>query len=189
MFLRIREWTVFLASATLAFLVELLGVLWVTRGEDFVRTARDTLMRAKALDLILDKIEAAVTIDDATDSSNLEKLLLTTKIAHEELCEKASLVRCVHLCPEGMKRLVLTYWTYVWFCEKQVRQHFINLADNKRAKPKAAGANGRAGGPRSGGRSDQRVDLSPSRYFRSYRACGFPVTAVVCCRSVYFGDC
>ena len=99
MFLRIREWTVFLASATLAFLVELLGVLWVTRGEDFVRTARDTLVRAKTLALILDKIEAAVTIDDATDFSNLEKLLLTTKIAHEELCEKASLVRCVHLFP------------------------------------------------------------------------------------------
>jgi len=166
-FLRIREWPVFLASATLAFLVELLGVLWVTRGEDFVRTARDTLVRAKTLNTILDKVEAAVTIDDATDSSKFKKLLLTTKIAHEELCEKASLVRCVHLCPEGMKRSVLTYWTYVWFCENQVREHFINLADNKRAKPKAAGANGRVGGPRSGGRSDQRVDLSPSRYFRS----------------------
>ena len=170
MFLRIREWTVFLASATLAFLVELLGVLWLTRGEDFVRTARDTLvLKTKAMNTILDKVEAAAAIDDATDSSNLEKLLLTTKIAHEELCEKASLVRCVHLCPEGEKRLVLTLRkrTYVWFCEKQVRQHFINLADNKRAKPKAAGANGRAGSPRSGGRSDQRVDLSPSRYFRS----------------------
>ena len=139
----------------------------MTRGEDFVRTARDTLVgKTKGLNTILDKIEAAVTIDDATDSSNLKKLLLTSKIAHEELCEKASLVRCVHLFP-WMRRLVLTYWTYVWFCENQVREHFINLADNKRAKPKAAAANGRAGGPRSGGRSDQRVDLSPSRYFRS----------------------
>ena len=113
MFLRIREWTVFLASATLAFLVELLGVLWVTRGEDFVRTARDKLgtttkalntlgTTTKALNTILDKVEAAVTIDDATDSSNLEKLLLTTKIAHEELCEKASLVRRVHLFPKDV---------------------------------------------------------------------------------------
>jgi hypothetical protein len=108
-FLRIREWTVFLASATLAFLVELLGVLLVTRGEDFVRTARDTLVgKTKGLNTILDKVEAAVAIDDATDSSNLEKLLLTTKIAHEELCEKASLVRCVHLFPEVMSCLVLT---------------------------------------------------------------------------------
>ena len=106
MFLRIREWAVFLASATLAFLVELLGVLWVTRGEEFVRTARDKLVRAKALVSILDKVEAAVAIDDATDSSNLEKLLLTTKIAHEELCEKSSLVRCVHLFSEGMSCLL-----------------------------------------------------------------------------------
>lgn len=100
MFLRIREWAVFLLAATLAFLVELAGVFWVTQGEELVKKASSTPV-GKKLKSNLDKMGKTSKPnleENANAVDRFKNSLLTAKIAHEELCEKTSLVRSFHLC-------------------------------------------------------------------------------------------
>lgn len=95
--LRIQEWHVFLASTILTFIVELLAVtliLWLHKDKKLVHRVKTKLRQTMAANLILGKEKATAAVDDDVDSSSsLQTMLLATKIAHEELCEKASVVR------------------------------------------------------------------------------------------------
>jgi hypothetical protein len=77
---------------TIAFLVEFLGVHWLTSGQKVLQHAQRRLSAKGAVLSILGTAERTPT----ESGSNLEGMaaqLLATKVIHEEYCEKLSLVR------------------------------------------------------------------------------------------------
>ena len=108
-FLRIEDWTTFLSSVIIAFMVEIGGVYLVTRGENVMQQVKARLTKVhvmqqvkarltkvQAVKKVVAKAEAALGTGkaDSKANENATKLrLLANKIFHEEYCEKLSLVR------------------------------------------------------------------------------------------------
>jgi len=93
-FLRIGDWNTFIASATLSFMVEFGGVYWVTKGNQVFRQVQTRLSNMRSVQEIVAKAESVLTEVDF-DIDNRAAMVLASKIAHEEHCEKLSLVRII----------------------------------------------------------------------------------------------
>ena len=94
MFLRIGDWNTFIASAILSFMVEFGGVYWVTQGNQVFPQVQTRLSKMRPVQEIMAKAESALTEVDF-DIDNRAAMVLASKIAHEEHCEKLSLVRII----------------------------------------------------------------------------------------------
>ena len=87
-FLQIDNWATFLFSAITAFTVELIGVYWVTVGERAMQHARDQF-------LPVNRANHGAQEEKEKEQNLFEidvYVVLGIKLAHQQLCEKISLV-------------------------------------------------------------------------------------------------
>ena len=75
-------------------MVEFGGVYWVTQGNQVFRQVQTRLSNMRSVQNILAKAEPALTEVDF-NIDNRAAMVLASKIAHEEHCEKLSLVRII----------------------------------------------------------------------------------------------
>lgn len=99
MFLRINDWTTFVISLMIAFMIEIFCVHWVTKGKkQFIEKARKSLpLNLKVLkitpvqDLVTKTESALAEVGSTTDKR--AAMMLAAKIFHQEQCEKLGMVR------------------------------------------------------------------------------------------------
>lgn len=107
MFLRIENLYSFTTTVAISFMVEIAGVLWVVRGSHTIQRAKT---RLKGMDGILDKVQNQITETDF-QRNEFAAEVLATKIGHEELCEKLSMVRFYGGCTCKCIKLI-NFWLY-----------------------------------------------------------------------------